>query len=85
MGPGLVFPVRVHLHQRDSLRNYLISKGFFCPVHWPIQENQLPLLGESSKRLSKEILGLPIDQRYDLTDLSKFLDEINMYNKAYNL
>jgi len=85
LGPGLVFPVRVHSHQRDSLRNYLKSKGYFCPVHWPIQEKQLPLLGESSKRLSKEILGLPIDQRYDLTDLSKFLDEINMYNKAYNL
>jgi len=85
LGPGLVFPVRVNLHQRDSLRNYLKSKGYFCPVHWPIQEKQLPLLGESSKRLSKEILGLPIDQRYDLTDLSKLLDEINMYNKAYNL
>ena len=85
LGPGLVFPVRVHLHQRDSLRNYLISKGFFCPIHWPIHENQLPLLGESSERLSKEILGLPIDQRYDLTDLSKLLDEINTYNKVNNL
>ncbi len=83
--PGLIFPVRVLSQQRDSLRNYLKSKGIYCPVYWPIQESQLPFLGESSKQLIGEILGLPIDQRYDNSELSKILEEIMLFNKANHL
>ena len=84
-GPGIVFPLRVDSKHRDSLRAYLKSRGIFCPVHWPVLQSQLPLLGKSSKLLSREILGLPIDQRYHENDLSRILKEIDNYLKAHKL
>ena len=76
-GPGIVFPLRVNLKHRDPLREYLKSKGIFCPVHWPILQSQMPQLGKSSILLSKEILGLPIDQRYHDNDLKRMKKEID--------
>jgi dTDP-4-amino-4,6-dideoxygalactose transaminase len=84
-GPGIVFPLRVDSKHRDPLRAYLKSRGIFCPVHWPILKSQLPLLGKSSMLLSKEILGLPIDQRYDENDLSRILNEIDNYIKVHKI
>jgi len=85
LGPGIVFPVRVDSKHRDPLRTYLKYKGIFCPVHWPIPKSHMHLLGKSSKILASEILGLPIDQRYHVDDLSRILKEINNYLKAHNL
>jgi len=84
-GPGIVFPLRVDSKHRDPLRAYLKSKGIFCPVHWPVMQNKLPLLGKSSKLLSKEILGLPIDQRYHEHDLSRILKEMDNYLTVHKL
>jgi len=78
-GPGIIFPLRVNSKHRDPLREYLKSKGIFCPVHWPILQGQIPQLGKSSMLLSKEILGLPIDQRYHENDLMKIKKEIDKF------
>lgn len=48
----LYLPVFLPTAQRDSLRRYLTTRGFYCPVHWPevmgapagVRENELSLL-----------------------------------------
>jgi DegT/DnrJ/EryC1/StrS aminotransferase family len=67
----LLLPVRVSAGARDSLRKTLIARRVYCPVHWnlpaDVDESRFP----AEHRLSREILGLPIDQRYDATDMER--------------
>lgn len=72
----LVFPIRVMAKLRDVLRQQLIGQRLFCPIHW-----QLPAVVKESRflesyRLSSEILGLPIDQRYDETAMACLIDRL---------
>jgi len=69
----LVFPVRVLGGLRDSIRTSLLNHGIYCPVHW-----KLPVLLSASNfpssfGLSKVMLGLPIDQRYETPDMERVL------------
>lgn len=62
--------------QREAVKKNLIKNNIYPPVHW-----QLPELLQQNylfeKNLSKRILSLPIDQRYDEENLSKTADIIN--------
>tara|TARA_E500000331_G_scaffold350846_1_gene396463 strand:- start:230 stop:1348 length:1119 start_codon:yes stop_codon:yes gene_type:complete len=76
LGPALVFPVRVKNSERNNLRQYLQSKGIYCPVHWPIPSDKKLLSGSGAITLSKEILGLPIDQSCNKSTMLITLEEI---------
>lgn len=61
LSPGevpLFFPVFVANGKRSALQSYLKERNVFCPVHWP---------GSAPGR--KEMLSLPIDQRYGSADM----------------
>ena len=49
-----------------SLRQYLSSRGIFCPIHWPVPRGRS---GSTSWR--SDLLSLVIDQRYDLDDMHR--------------
>jgi dTDP-4-amino-4,6-dideoxygalactose transaminase len=66
----LGFPVRVE--NRDAVREKLFSENIYPPVHWDL-ENAIPQTFEESIRLSKKIMTLPCDQRYDTEDMERMV------------
>ena len=58
----LGFPIR-HA-QRDRVRQALFAQQIYPPVHWDLG-GRVPALFAESHRLSREIMTLPCDQRYD--------------------
>lgn len=72
----LAFPLLVAEGRRDALRRFLASQRIYCPVHWP-----LPALGnaEADVALSRQILSLPLDQRYGVTDMQSVIGCINEF------
>lgn len=61
----LFVPIKVN--DRDELRNYLIEKDIYCPVHWPEYD------------LDSQELSLVCDQRYDINDMNRICDAIKKY------
>ena len=68
------FPVLIE--NRDSIRSELRSKSIYCPAHWPILGEKWVNGYKDSIMLAKNILTLPIDQRYGEEDLDRLLREI---------
>ena len=57
------FALPIRVPDRDLLRAYLIDNKVFCAVHWPsdgIRENERV----QAVKNSRELISLPIDQRY---------------------
>jgi perosamine synthetase len=74
----LLLPVRVAAGARDSLRATLIARRVYCPVHWfPLPEEIDADRFADEHRLSREILGLPIDQRYEPADMERLAREVD--------
>lgn len=57
----------ISLKNRDEIRTKLREKGIFAPIHW---------LDSNDQKLANELLSLPIDQRYDLEDMQRIIDEL---------
>ncbi|MEH2114739.1 DegT/DnrJ/EryC1/StrS family aminotransferase [Nostoc sp.] len=72
----LAFPIRVRTEKREQVRSELQSQKVFCPIHWhlpqAVQETQFP----EAYQISKEILSLPIDQRYNNNDMNCLIDQL---------
>lgn len=65
----LFLPIFLKTGERDALRNHLIGKGIYCPVHWP------EVMGASVGIRSNE-LSLICDQRYNEGDMNAIVDAI---------
>jgi hypothetical protein len=65
----LAFPITIEGRLRDQLRDHFRKQRIFCPVHWPFMAGW----PDKSRRLSEDILSLPIDQRYDEADMERIL------------
>ena len=61
--------------QRDAFRRKLIEAEIYCPIHWP-KPAQIPAAFEANKIYDTE-LSLICDQRYDFTDMSRIVMQIN--------
>lgn len=61
----------IKCNRRDELKKYLAINSVFAPIHW----------ADSNSEISKKILSLPIDQRYNRSDMEHLADLIN---KFYN-
>lgn len=72
----LVFLLR--LPERDSFRRYLMKNSIYCAVHWPsdgiMETDRLQAI-----RNSRELLSLPIDQRYDKEHMDYLVEVISKY------
>jgi len=60
----------------DRLRKRLIENRVFSPVFWPNVQDWSPSNSLES-RLVKEVVYLPLDQRYSATEMGRILDVIN--------
>ena len=65
----LFVPIMLPTKMRNELREYLIARKIYCPIHWPAVE------GTASGIRSNE-LSLICDQRYDETDMNYMADLI---------
>lgn len=74
----LFVPVFLKHEWRDSLRNYLIDKGIYCPVHWP------EIMGAASGIRENE-LSLICDQRYSENDMQVIVDTITEWYRLNGL
>jgi hypothetical protein len=68
--------------QREGLRNYLISKKIFCPVHW-IQ----PVAGAHSGDaeaidLSRRVLTIPVDHRCSKEDVTHVYEMLSQFESS---
>ena len=72
----LGFPVR--LSHRDHVRNALFAADIFPPVHWSLA-GVVPDTFIDSHQLAREIMTLPCDQRYGLSDMERL---VSCFHKA---
>lgn len=72
----LFFPV--FINNRDFVRKELRKYNIFCPVHWDISEEGWAGNFQKSLEISKSILSIPIDWRYNEKDMDYFLDKFNI-------
>lgn len=72
----LYFPVYA-LH-RSTVQKELADNHIYAPVLWPVYDNDV-LINENIKSIYDTILMLPIDQRYDIHDMSKIANILNSY------
>lgn len=73
----LFVPILVR-KDREELRKKLIDNSIYCPVHWP----QSIYHKQSSSRageLYQQELSLICDQRYDLDDMKRIVEQIRNY------
>lgn len=68
----LFLPVFMETEDRDDLRKHLVSKGFYCSVHWP------EIMGAEAGIRANE-LSLICDQRYGEGDMKALVDEIHAW------
>jgi hypothetical protein len=68
----------IRLKNRNEVRRKLRDYRIFCPVHWPLPAEVNPLNFPDAVLLSKSILTIPIDQRYDQTDMVRIAHAIKM-------
>ncbi len=65
----LFLPVFLENGRRDFLRDYLVKRGFYCPVHWP------EVMGAPAG-VRKNELSLICDQRYTEGDMRAIVEAI---------
>ena len=73
----LFLPIFMKTEDRDALRMHLISKGIYCPIHWP------EVMGTEIGIRAKE-LSLICDQRYTEGDMQVIVDEIHKWYQNKN-
>lgn len=71
----LVLPVV--LNNRNFIRKELRKFNIYCPVHWDITKENWAINFSKSLEISKTILSIPIDWRYDVKDMDYFLEKFN--------
>lgn len=69
-------PVYVKVLDRDRVKNALSQEGIFLPVHWNLSADNR-ILSKESIDMSKKILSIPVDYRYSLGEIEKFLSKFN--------
>ncbi len=60
----------IQIQNRDALRKELFDNAIFPPIHW---------LDSRNDELSKTLLSLPIDQRYNENDLKRIVTVIKSF------
>ena len=71
----LVFPILCDAEQRNKLRAFLRENKIFCPVHWILDLDA----NDRDMTFSLQIISIPIDQRYDETDMYRVISTIKTF------
>ena len=76
------FPLNFFLlhSKRNTLKNYLKKEKVFTSIHWKIKNNHKFV---NSSNLSKQILSIPIDHRYNLKQMKHLANCIRFYDNNF--
>ena len=69
----LVYPFKI---KDTNLRAKLIQNKIFVAKYWPSEENGC-MKSDTAQTLANTIVALPVDQRYDESDMQRILGGIN--------
>ena len=73
----LFVPVLIPNGKRDALRQYLIEKDIYCPIHWPI--SMYHKLNEDMEYIYKNELSFICDQRYTEIDMKRIIKTVKAF------
>lgn len=76
------FPLNFFLlhSKRNNLKDYLKKQKIFASIHWKIRNNHKFV---NSSNLSKQILSIPIDHRYNLKEMKYLANCIKFYDNNF--
>lgn len=74
---NIPFSMIISINNRDIVREKLFNKRIFCPILWDISECYHIENFQENLEISKRILMIPIDQRYDIEDMRKLSEIFN--------
>jgi hypothetical protein len=74
MGCPVIIPEKIN---RDWLQGMLQEQFIYCPIHWPVPSQISERITPYSKNLYLNTLTLPIDQRYEISDMYRIADAID--------
>lgn len=73
------FPIYIE-RIRDKLRKFFIEEKVYCPVHWPIPVQVENIRSWISKKVYENIISIPCDQRYGLSDMKHIVSLLKKFN-----
>jgi hypothetical protein len=73
----LGFPVIVE--DRESLKKLLVAERIYPPIHWDLPDDIDRTVFATESHVSKHILTIPIDQRYDENDMDRVIGILKQY------
>lgn len=73
----LFVPLLLAKQNRDGLRDYLVSKNVFCPIHWP--KTELHTAHGADSVLYDQEISLICDQRYGISDMKRIGQLVSDY------
>lgn len=62
--------VPIVLKNRDAVRRAMFKKEIFCPIHWPLEGEEL----QRGRMMAETELSLIIDQRYGVKDMDEIIN-----------
>ena len=68
----------IYVQDRTALQATLAAEHIYAPVIWPVPNKDV-LINETIKSIYDTVLAIPVDQRYDLTDMAKIVETINKH------
>jgi hypothetical protein len=66
-------------NNRNKFKNYLTKKRIFTGIHWPLIKKLNKKKFKFEKNLSKTILTIPTDHRYDIDDMKYIVNTIKKF------
>jgi len=73
----LFVPTIVKKHIRDLLRQHLIKNRIYCPIHWPIFDEDL--MSNGREKIYQQELSLICDHRYGLNEIKRIIKSIGEF------
>ncbi len=71
---------------RDSLRNFLMTRGIFCSIHWPVHPLLLQLQDtvdiSDALWIEQHALSIPVADEFDEADMAKICDVTDEWLRA---
>lgn len=58
------------LNNRDEVQKAFAQQGLYCQLLWPLSEEARTKCNMAAK-MEREMLAIPIDQRYDYEDIEE--------------
>lgn len=75
----LYMQIYVHKGKRTPLQQALVQERLYCPVIWPTPLSVLSACPKQDVQFHEDMLSLVIDQRYDLQDMERLVQNINSF------